>query len=342
MKCPHCNGEHPDNYQFCPITGQRIEPQFKACTNEDCPDFGKHILPLEAKFCPCCGRPIQESAGCSQIVVVCSKAGSSIQIGRLTFEEGLIREKRIRLKKGENVISVEEYPELQYGFSFSIKSKAEQIEDIILDGFDTSKITSMYQMFYGCSSLVSLNLSGFDTSSVTNMRSMFHGCSSLESLDLSGFDTSQVKDMSCMFEDCSSLVSLGLNGFDTSNVTDMSHMFCGCSSLESLDLSEFDTFNVTYMYSMFYDCSSLVSLDLSEFDTSVVTSMQHMFYGCSSLVSLDLSGFDTSNVTNMDYMFNKCSSLVSLDLSGFDKIFYWSHMFDGCSENIQKKYEYPL
>ena len=19
MKCPHCNGEHPDNYQFCPI-----------------------------------------------------------------------------------------------------------------------------------------------------------------------------------------------------------------------------------------------------------------------------------------------------------------------------------
>ena len=310
MKCPHCNGEHPDNYQFCPITGQRIEPQFKACTNEDCPDFGKHILPLEAKFCPCCGRPIQESAGCSQIVVVCSKAGSSIQIGRLTFEEGLIREKRIRLKKGENVISVEEYPELQYGFSFSIKSKAEQIEDIILDGFDTSKITSMYQMFYGCSSLVSLNLSGFDTS--------------------------QVNDMNCMFEDCSSLVSLDLNGFDTSNVTDMSRMFCGCRSLESLDLSEFDTFNVTYMYRMFYDCRSLVSLDLSEFDTSVVTSMQHMFDGCSSLVSLDLSGFDTSNVTNMDYMFNKCSSLVSLDLSGFDKIFYWSHMFDGCSENIQK------
>ena len=317
MKCPHCNGEHPDNYQFCPITGQRIEPHFKACTNENCPDYGKYTLPLEAKFCPCCGRPIQESAGCSQIVVVCSKAGSYIQIGRRTYEEGLIREKRIRLKKGENVISVKEYPELQYGFSFSIKSKAEQIEDIILDGFDTSKITSMYQMFYGCSSLVSLDLSGFDTSEVTDMSYMFYGCSSLESLDLSGFDTSNVTDMSCMFGDCSSLVSLDLSGFDTSNVTNMTCMFCDCSSLKSLDLSGFDTSNVVDMSYMFRDCSSLVSLDLSGFDTSNVTDMSCMFRNCSSLKYLDLSGFDTSN--------------------GSD-----GSMFDGCSEEIKKEYEYLL
>lgn len=58
MRCPHCNGEHPDNFKFCPETGQRIEPQFKACTNEDCPDFGKYILPLEAKYCPRCGSKL--------------------------------------------------------------------------------------------------------------------------------------------------------------------------------------------------------------------------------------------------------------------------------------------
>lgn len=59
MKCPHCNGEHPDNFKFCPETGERIEPQLKACTNKDCPDYGKSILPLEAKFCPRCGKQIQ-------------------------------------------------------------------------------------------------------------------------------------------------------------------------------------------------------------------------------------------------------------------------------------------
>ena len=67
MKCPHCNGEHPDYYRFCPETGLEIVPQFKACTNEDCPDCGKYILPLEAKYCPSCGGRIQaEGKGRSQ------------------------------------------------------------------------------------------------------------------------------------------------------------------------------------------------------------------------------------------------------------------------------------
>ena len=270
MKCPHCNGEHPDNYQFCPITGQKIEPQFKACTNEDCPDFGKYILPLDAKYCPRCGKPIQaeegngyqkkgqysnhsqkvgniinslknnfanHSSNHSQIVVVCSKAGSSIQIGRWLDDEEveLQRERRIRLRKGENVISVEEYPELQYGFSFyELSDRPKHIEGIILDEYDTSNVTDMRYMFEGCSSLESLDLSGFDTSNVTDMRYMFHGCNSLESLDLSGFDTSNVTDMRCMFHGCNSLESLDLSGFDTSNVTDMDSMFEDCSSLKSL------------------------------------------------------------------------------------------------------------
>ena len=58
MRCTHCNGEHPDNFKFCPETGKKIMPQFKTCGNEDCPDSGKYILPLEAKFCPRCGRPL--------------------------------------------------------------------------------------------------------------------------------------------------------------------------------------------------------------------------------------------------------------------------------------------
>ena len=240
MKCPHCNGEHPDGYRFCPETGEKIMPQFKACTNEDCPDYGKYILPLDAKFCPRCGRPIRvegkgsfqkkkQDSNRSQIAVVCSKACSSIQIGRFMEDGGIQREKRIRLKKGENVISIEEYPELQYGFSFDEQSdKPEYIEDIILDEYDTSNVTDMGCMFCGCSSLESLDLSGFDTSNVTDMTRMFDGCCSLESLDLSGFDTSNVTDMTCMFNGCCSLESLDLDGFDTSNAS-TSGMFARCS-----------------------------------------------------------------------------------------------------------------
>ena len=38
----------------------------------------------------------------------------------------------------------------------------------------------MYRMFYGCSSLTSINLSNFNTSNVTYMYGMFSGCSKLK------------------------------------------------------------------------------------------------------------------------------------------------------------------
>ena len=68
---------------------------------------------------------------------------------------------------------------------------------------------------------------------------MFFGCSSLQTLDVSGFDTSNVTDMSWMFI-YSSLQTLDLSGFDTSNVTNMGLMFRDCNGLQVLDLSRFD------------------------------------------------------------------------------------------------------
>lgn len=60
MKCVHCNGEHPDGFKFCPVTGKEIVQPFKACTNPECVDFNKHILPPDALFCPRCGQKIDK------------------------------------------------------------------------------------------------------------------------------------------------------------------------------------------------------------------------------------------------------------------------------------------
>ena len=186
------------------------------------------------------------------------------------------------------------------------------------NNFNTSKVTSMYEMFSFCQSLTSLDLSSFNTSNLENMYYMFYGCKSLTNLDLSSFNTSNLENMYYTFFNCSSLESLNLYSFDTSKVTDMSGMFYGCSSLTSLDLSSFNTSKVTDMSGMFYGCSSLTSLDLSNFNTSNVTNMGGVFRNCSSLISLDLSSFNTSKVTNMSGMFSGCSSLTSLDLSNFN------------------------
>ena len=201
------------------------------------------------------------------------------------------------------------------------------------DNFNTANVSNMYRMFYGCSSLTSLDLSNFNTSNVTNMSFMFHDCSSLTSINLSNFNTSNVTDMSLMFSGCSSLTSLNLSSFNTSNVTDMEAMFDGCSSLTNLNLSNFNTSNVTRMDDMFYLCSNLTSLNLSNFNTASVTNMGLMFFGCNSLTSLNLSNFNTANATNMYGMFLGCSNLTSIDLYNFNtaNVNDMRYMFSSCN-----------
>ena len=203
---------------------------------------------------------------------------------------------------------------------------------------NTSKVTTMIQMFQGCQALKSLDLSNFDTAKVTTMRSMFYLCKALKSLDLSNFDTTNVTDMSNMFNQCQALKSLDLSNFDTANVTNMNSMFYNCQVLESLYLSRFDTANVTDMSYMFYLCKALKWLDLSSFNTANVTNMNSMFYQCQALNSLDLSGFDTANVTDMNYMFALCWSLNVLDIHNFDmgKVTKCNYMFSNVGELYYK------
>ena len=114
------------------------------------------------------------------------------------------------------------------------------------ENFNNSNVTTMHCMFYGCSSLTTLDLSSFDTSNVTSMRSMFNGCSSLTSLDLSSFNTSNVTTMVYMFKDCASLTTIYVDAslWSTGSITEEIYdeensietpgsidMFTGCTSL---------------------------------------------------------------------------------------------------------------
>ena len=196
------------------------------------------------------------------------------------------------------------YPTTTAGWFYEFKS-LKSIEG--LEHLNTSQVTDMGCMFYGCASLTSLDLTSFDTSKVTDMGWMFEGCGSLTSLDLTRFDTSKVTDMGWMFSGCGSLTSLDLTSFDTSKVTDMEEMFSGCESLTALDLSSFDTSEVSYMRGMFYSCKSLTALDLSSFDTSNVTDMRGMFYSCESLTTIYCNSSWSDRLS--DDMFSGCNSL---------------------------------
>ena len=64
---------------------------------------------------------------------------------------------------------------------------------------NTSKVTNLGWMFYGCSALNSLDLSSFNTANVTDMSSMFFYCKTLESLDIRNFNMEKVTSSDMMF-----------------------------------------------------------------------------------------------------------------------------------------------
>ena len=187
-----------------------------------------------------------------------------------------------------------------------------------IENLNTSRVTSMRSMFYGCNRLRSLDLSSFDTSNVESMHCMFYNCNLLNSIDDSSFKTPKTLEMRFMFYGCDHLTSLDLSSFGTSNVTDLCDMFYGCTNLTSLNLSSFSTPNAENMSYMFYNCKNLRILDLSSFDTSNVTDMSYMFYNCSKLGLLNISSFNTTSLENMTYMFYNCEKIQFLDLRSFN------------------------
>ena len=106
---------------------------------------------------------------------------------------------------------------------------------------NTDAVTTMFQMFYSCPSLTTLDLSHFNTSNVTNMKYMFAACTSLTTLDLTSFNTSNVRIMDYMFAAdvynnahtySSNLTTILVgSGWNTNSVTSSNYMFDDCFKL---------------------------------------------------------------------------------------------------------------
>lgn len=192
--------------------------------------------------------------------------------------------------------------------------KGSEISKVIFDSsFSNYLPTSTARWFHSCSGLTELEgIENLNTSEVNSMMSMFYGCSSLTSLDLSGFITSNVTSLYCMFYECSSLQLLDLSSFDTKNVEDMTAMFYGCSNLERVDMSSFDTRNVVNMEYLFFECGKLITVYAGDgwstekltFDTGDM-----MFWDCTSLVGGE--GQQCDGITLVSYLFAKIDEPAS-------------------------------
>lgn len=170
----------------------------------------------------------------------------------------------------------------QSGYNYSSVKKV--IFDKNFTSSNKARPVDLSHWFEDFSSLTTIEgMENLDARNVTTMEDMFLGCTSLTgTLDFSKWSTPVLKNMSRTFYCHSgglkvSKILFGEN-FDVSNVTNMWALFGRCSKVEELDLSYWNTRNVREMQYMFIHMTALTKIYASEdFVVTQVTSSGNMF-----------------------------------------------------------------
>ena len=58
MKCKKCGFENAEGARYCSGCGEKME-EMKCCTNPDCDNYNRFLIPIESSFCPKCGSKIE-------------------------------------------------------------------------------------------------------------------------------------------------------------------------------------------------------------------------------------------------------------------------------------------
>ncbi len=250
-------------------------------------------------------------------------------------------------------------------------------------------VTNTYHWFNNMTNLQSADFSAFDTSKVFTMEETFYGCTALKKVDLSNVNTANVNNMNRMFYNCSGLTELDLSSFDMSAVATAENMLYGCSAVKQIkiprnlaldvalpvvfsngkggiiktlpkNMAESVTLNTPFASGVWCQMDWIVEHDgmlyicgaygkKADTDTiwkdyasqvigvkitaTGVTNTYHWFNNMTKLETADLSEFDSSKVITMNEMFYNCSALKELDASNLDtsKVTNTYGMFYNCT-----------
>ena len=187
---------------------------------------------------------------------------------------------------------------------FSNKILSIQSESTLKNLLDATKSTYYLFYIYRGTSVDGL-IQYSDTENVTSISNMFVGCSNLTTVPL--LNTSNVTNMTYTFENCKALTTIPL--LDTSKVTNMGYMFYNCQVLTSIP--QLNTSNVTNMSSMFYNCTSLTAVPA--LDASKVTDMSGMFYNCTNLKSILMTNIGVSLSISASTLFERADLVTILN-----------------------------
>lgn len=189
-----------------------------------------------------------------------------------------------------------------------------------------AKVTTVENMFYGCTQLTAVPVDLIDQcTELTSVASLFSGCSSLTSIPKGFFENcSKIVSLASAFKDCKKVTEIPTGLFDNlTEVTDISGLFTNCTALVSVPVGLLDKLTkVTTVSSFFNGCSSLRTVPNDFFKSQTeVTASGMIFKDCSSLESVPAGLLDPfTKTTKMNYLFSGCKLLGNLPKGLFDKV----------------------
>ena len=218
-----------------------------------------------------------------------------------------------------------------------------KVKHLDLSSLRTHNVTDFSDMFCSCNDLIDLNVDGFDTSKAKDFHGMFQGCIKLTQLNVKHFNADNVLHMSCLFYKCLRLKVIDLENWDFSQVSDANEMFAYCEKLEKI-IANFNFKMIKEMAFMFCYCTKLSKVDLSHSDLSHVFDFGYTFFKCEGLKDIRFSQGVWLKAKFTLSMFDDCKALERLNLPDviLNDVIRSYAMFDDC-DNLKEIYmEHPL
>lgn len=166
-----------------------------------------------------------------------------------------------------------------------------------------------------------------DMTGMTSMYDMFSGCSNLESVSF--LNASNITNFSNAFTNCSNMTTFPI--IDFSKATYLSFCFGGCKNM--VIEGEMDVSSATNLNSTFTNCWKLKNFHL--LNTSNVTTLQNTFQGCSALNNLPMTDF--TKVTDAEAAFAR-TRIDNIEEINFPKATSLNALFQGSEIKTLRKY----
>lgn len=212
--------------------------------------------------------------------------------------------------------------------------KNSQIETLVMQKVDLSKVTDLESMFSGCEALKSVDFSNANLSNLTSIWSEFKAkdldsravkAPNLESVNFAGADLSGLTTLESAFAYDINLTDVNFSGAILSNVEGMGAMFRSCTKLVSADFSEAELPELlsmsstdqgqalpnwgdgTYDVGMFDGCYALTDVRFADAQFGKLKDMSNLFHNCVAIQTLTFSevfsNCDLTTVTDIHQMF---------------------------------------